>query len=119
MTASASRAKLNGAWEWTTTPFMDATRSEGQTIRAFSSGCLTRFDMAEAINESSSLKPSKVRMAIRTCTRGLIRDVHEALLHGDSYFPTHQHLTSAMTRKQFRRKIRRRGARAGRARPRR
>src|SRR4026208_2384133 len=65
ITASASHAKLNGAWDWTTTPFIDATRADGHPLRALSSGCLTRFSMAEAINGSSSLKPSNVRMAIR------------------------------------------------------
>ena len=40
MTASASRAKLRGAWDWTTTPFIEATRWAGHTIRACSSGLI-------------------------------------------------------------------------------
>src|SRR6185436_6536464 len=77
ITASAVRAKPSAAWAWTATPFIERTWSEGHTISALSSGCLTRLIIAEAMNESSSLNPSSVMIAIRFA----VMSVLPSLLH--------------------------------------
>jgi len=65
ITASASHAKDSGAWRSTRTPLPEATTGSGETISACQPGRLTRLRIAEAMKESSSLKPSKVRIAMR------------------------------------------------------
>jgi len=63
MTASASVASRNVACDSIARPFIDRTRVVGQAIETRQSGFFTRLRMPKAISESSSLKPSKVRIA--------------------------------------------------------
>jgi hypothetical protein len=64
-TKSASRAKESGFWRSIYTPFMDVTVGVGLVISASQPGSFTRFRIADATKESSSLNPSKVRTAMR------------------------------------------------------
>jgi hypothetical protein len=64
ITASASLASRRDACASSTTPFIDRTRAEGLAIDTRQPGVLMRLRMPSAMSESSSLKPSKVRMAM-------------------------------------------------------
>src|SRR5262245_7471014 len=64
MTASASAAKLSGFCRRTETPFIDVTSTSGEVMYAIHPFPCSRFRIAAATNESSSLKPSKVKTAI-------------------------------------------------------
>ena len=46
------------------TPFMEVTTSDGQVMNAFQPLGLIRFKIPDAMNESNSLNPSKVSIAI-------------------------------------------------------
>src|SRR5437868_11217601 len=63
MTASASLANSSGCCASMATPFIDVTRDAGHTSSAFQPVVLSRFSRPRAMKESSSLKPSKVRIA--------------------------------------------------------
>src|SRR6267142_988596 len=65
MTASALLANSSGCCASTTTPFIDVMRALGLVISAFQPSALRRFNRPSAMKESSSLNPSKVRMAMR------------------------------------------------------
>jgi hypothetical protein len=62
--ASAVRASFNEDCASTTTPFMERTRGVGQHRGTRQPGFLTRLRIPRAISESSSLKPSKVRISM-------------------------------------------------------
>jgi hypothetical protein len=64
ITASARVASARVAWACGTTPFIDVTVSVGDAIEMRQPGAAARLRMPSAINESSSLKPSKVTIAI-------------------------------------------------------
>src|SRR3990167_1816764 len=64
MTASAAQASPKVVCASITTRFMDVTRAAGQAMDTRQPGFLTRLRMPRAMSESSSLKPSKVRMAM-------------------------------------------------------
>src|SRR2546421_8795132 len=64
ITASASLANSSGCCASTTTPFIDVTRLAGHAISAFQPSVRSRFSRPSAMKESSSLNPSKVRIAI-------------------------------------------------------
>src|SRR5436305_5921676 len=64
ITASASLANSSGCCASTTTPFIDVTWLAGHAISAFQPSVRSRFSSPSAMKESSSLNPSKVRIAI-------------------------------------------------------
>jgi hypothetical protein len=64
ITASAVTAADSGTCACTTTPFIDVTVGCGQHSETRQPGVLMRFRTPSAISESSSLKPSNVRMAM-------------------------------------------------------
>ena len=64
MTASAPGTSARLDWAWTTTPFIDVTIGSGQQRVTRQPGFLMRLRTPKATNESSSLKPWKVRMAM-------------------------------------------------------
>ena len=64
-TASASLANSSGCWACTTTPFIDVTLAVGAAISAFQPCADKRLRRPSDRNESISLKPSKVTIAMR------------------------------------------------------
>ena len=63
-TASAVQASASVDWACRVTPFIEVTMGVGQQRVTRQPGFLMRFRMPRAMNESSSLKASKVRMAM-------------------------------------------------------
>jgi hypothetical protein len=57
-------ANSSGFWRWMVTPLIDVTSGVGQVMCAAQPLAFMRLSMPSAMNESSSLKPSKVRIAI-------------------------------------------------------
>ena len=66
ITASAWLANSSGRCACTVTPFIEVTCEVGLAISAFQPCAPRRLSRPSAMNESSSLKPSKVRIAMRT-----------------------------------------------------
>jgi hypothetical protein len=64
MTASAAQASAREAVACSVTPFIDCTVSLGAARLTRQPGFLMRLSTPSAISESSSLKPSKVRIAM-------------------------------------------------------
>src|SRR5262245_31789659 len=71
MTASAAQASANVDCACTVTPFIEVTGDAGHDSVTRQPGLLTRFSTLKAIKESSSLNPSKVRIAM--CTGAPVR----------------------------------------------
>ena len=63
-TTSALLANSRGCCASILTPFIEVTVADGQVICIFQPADFIRFNMPAAINESSSLNPSKVRIAM-------------------------------------------------------
>src|SRR5262245_59539212 len=63
ITASASLANSSGCCASMATPFIDVTRDAGHASSAFQPSVLRRLSRPRAMKESSSLKPSNVRIA--------------------------------------------------------
>jgi hypothetical protein len=70
-TTSAAHASSRLAIDSITTPFFERTRGVGVAMDTRQPDFSTRLRMPSAIRESSSLKPSKVRIAM--CTAGSFR----------------------------------------------
>ena len=83
-TASASHASSSVDYACTVTLFIEVTCGAGHARVTRQSGRLTRFKMPRAMNESSSLKTSKVGMAmcvrhtLASCARPRLRDTSQA-----------------------------------------
>src|SRR5688500_16961104 len=65
ITASASLANSSGRCACTVTPFIEVTSAAGHASSAVMPSAFSRLMRPRAMNEPSSLKPSKVRMATR------------------------------------------------------
>ncbi|MNT51423.1 hypothetical protein D3C72_1883870 [compost metagenome] len=62
--ASASARNSSGFWRWIVTPAIEVTSGVGQVMWAAQPCGFILFRMPAAMKLSSSLKPSRVRMAI-------------------------------------------------------